>query len=88
MRLIDLNRLSGISFTPHNLRSTCGSHMLSAGASIEEVSEHLGHEDIQTTRRWYARIIEKNRALATAKLEKFSPHLPKQIFFSLNTSNS
>ena len=62
--------------------------MLSAGASIEEVSEHLGHEDIQTTRRWYARIIEKNRALATAKLEKFSPHLPKQIFFSLNTSNS
>ena len=71
-RLKDINCLSGIKFTTHNLRSTCGSFMLSAGCSIEEVSEHLGHEDIQTTRRWYARIIEHKRKDATRKMEKLT----------------
>ena len=75
-RLNDLNRFTGVKFTPHNLRSTCGSFMLSAGCSIEEVSDHLGHEDIQTTRKWYARIIDEKRRDATAKLEKFARHLP------------
>jgi integrase len=46
--------------------------MLSAGCSIEEVSEHLGHEDIQTTRKWYARIIEDKRKDATKKMEKLT----------------
>lgn len=71
-RLDDINEFSGISFTTHNLRSTCGSFMLSAGCSIEEVSEHLGHEDIQTTRKWYARIIEDKRKDATKKMEKLT----------------
>ena len=71
-RLDDINEFSGIKFTTHNLRSTCGSFMLSAGCSIEEVSEHLGHEDIQTTRKWYARIIEDKRKDATKKMEKLT----------------
>ena len=50
--------------------------MLSAGCSIEEVREHLGHEDIQTTLKRYARIIDEKRRYATAKLEKFARHLP------------
>ena len=71
-RLDDINEFSGSKFTTHNLRSTCGSFMLSAGCSIEEVSEHLGHEDIQTTRKWYARIIEDKRKDATKKMEKLT----------------
>tara|TARA_R110001583_G_scaffold45091_1_gene142421 strand:- start:10712 stop:11815 length:1104 start_codon:yes stop_codon:yes gene_type:complete len=71
-RLNDLNKLSKIRFTTHNLRSTCGSFMLSAGCSIEEVSEHLGHDDIQTTRKWYARIIEKERKSATRKMQNLT----------------
>ena len=71
-RLKDLNKASGVSFTTHNLRSTCGSFMLSAGCTIEEVSEHLGHSDIQTTRNWYARIIEDKRKSATKKFEQMT----------------
>jgi len=71
-RLKDINNASGIKFTTHNLRSTCGSFMLSAGCSIEEVSEHLGHDDIQTTRKWYARIIEKKRKSATRKMQNLT----------------
>jgi integrase len=75
-RINDLNQFTGVKFTPHNLRSTCGSFMFSARCSIEEVSEHLGHEDIQTTRKWYSRIIDEKRRDATVKLEKFARHLP------------
>jgi integrase len=78
-RLNDLNKISGIKFTTHNLRSTCGSFMLSSGASIEEVSSHLGHEDIQTTWKWYARIIEEKRKSATLKMEKLTMGLPNYI---------
>lgn len=74
-RLKDLSDASGVVFTTHNLRSTCGSFMLSAGCSIEEVSEHLGHSDIQTTRNWYARIIEEKRRSATKKFEKMTNNL-------------
>lgn len=74
-RLKDLNKASGVSFTTHNLRSTCGSFMLSAGCTIEEVSEHLGHNDIQTTRKWYARIIDKKRKDAVVKMDKFTSTL-------------
>jgi integrase len=35
--------------TPHDLRHTCASWMLTGGIPIAVVSRHLGHEDIQTT---------------------------------------
>ena len=49
--------------------------MLSLGCSIEEVSEHLGHEDIQTTRKWYARILDAKRRSAIAKMDDLSRYL-------------
>ena len=70
-RLIDLNRLSGISFTTHTLRKTCGSFMLSSGVSIEVVAEHLEHEDIQTTCKWYARMLNTKMAEAVRKKREF-----------------
>jgi|TARA_R100001530_G_C4314147_1_gene153871 integrase len=84
LRLNDLNEVLGKKFTAHNLRSTCGSFMLSAGCSIEEVSEHLGHEDIQTTRKWYARIIEVKRKEAVSKMEGFTLDIPKKNFSVAN----
>ena len=58
--------------------------MLSSGASIEEVSSHLGHEDIQTTWKWYARIIEEKRKSATLKMEKLTTKLPNQRIVTQN----
>ena len=38
--------------TPHVLRHTCGKRMLDAGAQLTEVAAILGHEDLNTTRRY------------------------------------
>jgi len=38
----------------HDLRRTCGSLMLDAGASMEDVKTQLGHSDIRTTQNNYA----------------------------------
>ena len=56
--------------------------MLSSGCSIEEVSDHLGHEDIQTTRNWYARIIDVKRKQATHKLQEFSQYIANEKKFT------
>ena len=77
LRLAKISRDSGIPFTSRVLRSTCGSFMLSSGCSIEQVAEHLGHESIQTTRKWYARIIKDQRQEAMKKFSKFVSHTVK-----------
>ena len=38
--------------TPYVLRHTCGKRMLDAGAQLTEVAAILGHEDLNTTRRY------------------------------------
>jgi integrase len=85
-RLNDLVKLSEIPFTTHTLRKTCGAFMLTAGASIEAVADHLGHEDIQTTRSWYARILESGLRSAVEKLDKFSNNINNQNIY-LQDSN-
>jgi integrase len=42
--------------TPHDLRATCASLLIDAGASVKEVQAHLGHKDITTTLNLYARV--------------------------------
>ena len=39
--------------SPHDLRYTCGSIMLSSGASIKDTQDFLGHEDAKTTLKFY-----------------------------------
>ncbi len=78
LRLAKLSKNSGIPFTSRVLRSTCGSFMLSSGCSIEQVAEHLGHADIQTTRRWYARIIQDQRQQAMKKFSKFVSNMVQE----------
>ena len=56
--------------------------MLTAGASIEQVADHLGHSNIQTTRDYYARILESGLRSAVEKLDKFSHNVTPTVFFT------
>ena len=40
--------------SPHDLRHTCGSLMLENGANLKAVQQFLGHEDVETTLKFYA----------------------------------
>ena len=62
--------------------------MLSSGVPIEVVADHLGHEDIQTTRKWYARILDTKMAEAVRKMEEFSPIQPQKKDFIVDSSTA
>jgi integrase len=47
---------SGIDALPHDLRGTCASLLIDAGASVKDVQKHLGHKDEITTLRLYTRV--------------------------------
>ncbi len=47
---------TGLAVTPHDLRATCASLLVDAGASIKDVQAQLGHADISTTMNLYARV--------------------------------
>jgi len=50
------SRREPIAVTPHDLRATCASLLVDAGASVKDVQAHLGHKDITTTLNLYARV--------------------------------
>jgi site-specific recombinase XerD len=52
--------------TAHKLRSTAGTQAAAAGISIQTIAEMLGHQSIQTTKR-YVKVLdqEKNNAINT-----------------------
>lgn len=53
--------------THHALRHVAGAHLLEAGVPMELVSQYLGHADIATTRKVYARYsVDALRDAATA----------------------
>ena len=87
-KLVKLSKDSGVIFSSRVLRSTCGSFMLSLGCSIEQVTEHLGHADIQTTRRWYARIIQDQRQQAMKKFFKFVSNMVQSPVSSYISASS
>jgi integrase len=47
---------SGVKALPHDLRATCASLLIDSRASPKDVQQHLGHEDVKTTLRLYARV--------------------------------
>ena len=48
-------------FRFHDLRQTCASHLIMAGASAKEVQENLGNENISTTSRYMHLSVEAKR---------------------------
>ncbi|MGO3111262.1 MAG: tyrosine-type recombinase/integrase [Latilactobacillus curvatus] len=57
--------------TIHGFRHSHASALFSAGASIKEVQERLGHEDAQTTLNIYTHVTEKQGQEAVQKLVNF-----------------
>ncbi|KRM67740.1 bacteriophage integrase [Apilactobacillus ozensis DSM 23829 = JCM 17196] len=57
--------------TVHGFRHTHASALFSAGASIKEVQERLGHEDIQTTMDIYTHVTNQQNQEAVNKLVKY-----------------
>ncbi|SPS07294.1 site-specific integrase [Latilactobacillus sakei] len=68
-RLTDGTSLPKI--TVHGFRHTHASALFSAGASIKEVQERLGHEDAQTTLNIYTHVTNSQNKEAVQKLAQF-----------------
>ncbi len=49
-------RRAGVAAKPHDLRATCASLLVDAGASVKDVQAQLGHADVTTTLGLYARV--------------------------------
>lgn len=61
-----------MKITTHGLRHTHCSLLFEAGASIKEVQDRLGHNDIQTTMNIYTHVTEKAKETT---VEKFAAYL-------------
>ncbi len=55
--------------TCHSLRHAIATHLLDAGAALEFVQDHLGHQSIRST-SIYARITDHHRAAVFERLER------------------
>ncbi|MFO1433954.1 MAG: site-specific integrase [Candidatus Competibacteraceae bacterium] len=63
-------RKAGIeNCTPHDLRRTCGSWLVQAGVSIQQVSALLRHSDIRITAQVYAHLAPENIREAVSVLD-------------------
>jgi integrase len=49
-------RTAGLTVTPHDVRATCASLLIDAGASIKHVQAQSGHQDPITNLALYARV--------------------------------
>ena len=57
---------------PYQLRHTFATLSLAAGASIEWISRYMGHSDIRTTLRYYARFLPETETRNLALLDQFA----------------
>ena len=54
---------------PHALRHGCATHLINEGISLKEISDHLGHQDLETTRIYTKVDLTSLRKVAEFKLE-------------------
>lgn len=63
------SRRSGVLLTPYVLRHTAGVWMAQAGVPLPEIGEYMGHTDLNTTRKHYARFHPDHLRKASKSLE-------------------
>ncbi|MEJ7737193.1 MAG: site-specific integrase [Chitinophagaceae bacterium] len=54
---------------PHALRHGCATHLINEGVSLKEISDHLGHQNLETTRVYTKVDLTSLRQVAEFKLE-------------------
>jgi integrase len=62
-------RAFGRKIRVHDARHSCASWLLSARIPLHVVSDHLGHENIQTTVKRYGHLLPENRQAVSIALE-------------------
>ena len=60
--------MNGKHITPHTMRKSAATNLTKAGVDIQTIANMLGHENIQTTRR-YAAVLDENKQKATKALD-------------------
>jgi site-specific recombinase XerD len=71
LRFVRYRKRAGLPehYTTHSLRHSIATHLLDAGASLEFVQDHLGHQDIRST-SVYARVTNRLRESQMRSLER------------------
>ena len=62
------NNIEGKHITPHKLRASAATNLAASGVSIQAIAKVLGHENIQTTRR-YVEVLDAEANKATNVLD-------------------
>ncbi len=70
-------RRAGVVVKPHDLRATCASLLVDAGASVKDVQAHLGHADVTTTLGLYARVRPGRADDLAERLDKLIAEAPQ-----------
>jgi len=70
-------RRAGVAAKPHDLRATCASLLVDAGASVKDVQAHLGHADVTTTLGLYARVRPGRADDLAERLDKLIAEAPQ-----------
>jgi site-specific recombinase XerD len=62
------SNIQGKHITPHKLRASAATNLAASGVSIQAIAKVLGHENIQTTRR-YVEVLDSEANKATDILD-------------------
>lgn len=55
--------------TPHTMRHSWATIALTLGIDLATIADQLGHEDVNTTRKYYMHLVDERRRQAVRKLE-------------------
>jgi integrase len=75
-RLIRALRWTNPNYTAHSLRRGCATHLSNQGVPMSQISDHLGHKDIATTRLYIEPAPGQLESRQTIRLARLATSLP------------